>query len=40
MKKSTGVAAVSEHVIELAGGNIIVKKIKRDGITLAIGELN
>ena len=40
VKKSTGVAAVSEPVIELAGGNIIVKKIKRDGITLAIGELN
>ncbi|WP_195988784.1 cobalt-precorrin 5A hydrolase [Clostridium sp. D53t1_180928_C8] len=40
VKKSTGVSAVSEPVIELAGGNIIVKKIKRDGMTLAIGELS
>lgn len=40
VKKSIGVSAVSEPVIELAGGNIIVKKIKRDGMTLAIGELN
>lgn len=40
VKKSIGVSAVSEPVIELAGGNIIVKKIKRDGMTLAIGELS
>ena len=40
VKKSIGVSAVSEPVIELAGANIIVKKIKRDGMTLAIGELN
>ncbi len=40
VKKSTGVSAVSEPVIELAGGDIIFKKIKRDGMTLAIGELN
>lgn len=40
VKKSIGVSAVSEPVIELAGGNIIFKKIKRDGMTLAIGELN
>ena len=40
VKKTTGVSAVSEPVIELAGGDIIFKKIKRDGITLAIGELN
>lgn len=39
VKKSIGVSAVSEPVIELAGGNIIVSKIKRDGMTLAIGEL-
>lgn len=40
VKKSIGVSAISEPVIELAGGNIIVKKIKRDGMTLAIGELS
>ena len=40
VKKSIGVSAVSEPVIELAGGNIIVSKIKRDGMTLAIGELS
>lgn len=40
VKKSIGVSAVSEPVIELAGGNIIVKKIKRDGMTLAIGEIS
>ena len=40
VKKSIGVSAVSEPVIELSGGNIIVKKIKRDGMTLAIGELS
>lgn len=40
VKKSIGVSAVSEPVIELAGGDIIFKKIKRDGMTLAIGELN
>ena len=40
VKKSIGVASVSEPVIELSGGKIIVKKIKRDGMTLAIGELN
>ena len=40
VKKSTGVSAVSEPVIELAGGDIIFKKIKKDGMTLAIGELN
>lgn len=40
VKKSIGVSAVSEPVIELAGANIIIKKIKKDGMTLAIGELN
>ena len=40
VKKSIGVSAVSEPVIELAGGNIIFKKIKKDGMTLAIGELS
>lgn len=40
VKKSIGVSAVSEPVIELSGGNIIVKKIKRDGMTLAIGEIS
>lgn len=40
VKKSIGVSAVSEPVIELSGGNIIVKKIKKDGMTLAIGELS
>ena len=40
VKKAIGVASVSEPVIELSGGKIIVKKIKRDGMTLAIGELN
>lgn len=39
VKKSIGVGVVSEPVIELSGGNIIVKKIKKDGMTLAIGEL-
>ena len=40
VKKAIGVSAVSEPVIELAGANIIIKKIKKDGMTLAIGELN
>ena len=40
VKKSIGVSAVSEPVIELAGGNIIFKKIKKDGMTLAIGEIS
>lgn len=40
VKKSIGVSVVSEPVIELAGGDIIFKKIKKDGMTLAIGELN
>ncbi|MEN8075942.1 cobalt-precorrin 5A hydrolase [Clostridioides difficile] len=40
VKKTVGVSCVSEPVVELCGGNIIVKKIKKDGITLAIGELN
>lgn len=40
VKKSIGVSAVSEPVIELCGGNMIINKIKKDGMTLAIGELS
>lgn len=39
VKKSIGVGAVSEPVVELSGGDIIVNKIKKDGMTLAIGRL-
>ena len=39
VKKSIGVASVSEPVVELARGEIIVSKIKKDGMTLCIGEL-
>lgn len=38
VKSVVGVSAVSEPVVELAGANLIVSKLKRDGITLAIGE--
>ena len=39
VKKSIGVSSVSEPVVELAGGEIIISKIKKDGMTLCIGEL-
>ncbi|GAB6168917.1 cobalt-precorrin 5A hydrolase [Clostridium carnis] len=39
VKKQVGVKCVCEPVIELLGGNLIVKKIKNNGMTLAIGEL-
>lgn len=39
VKKSIGVSSVSEPVVELAGGEIIVSKVKKDGMTLCIGEL-
>ena len=39
VKKTVGVSSVSEPVVELCGGTILVKKIKKDGMTLTIGEL-
>lgn len=40
VKNSIGVYAVCEPVIELSNGKIIVGKVKKEGMTLAIGELN
>jgi cobalt-precorrin 5A hydrolase len=40
VKSIVGVAAVSEPVIELSGAILKVSKVKRDGITLAIGEFS
>lgn len=40
VKKQVGVRAVSEPVVELSEGKLIVNKIKKDGITLSIGYLN
>ena len=40
VKKQVGVRAVSEPVVELSGGKLMVNKIKKDGITLSIGYLN
>lgn len=40
VKSIVGVAAVSEPVVELCAANLIVKKLKMDGITLAIGEIS
>lgn len=40
VKLIVGVAAVSEPVIELSGASLKVNKLKRDGITLAIGEFS
>lgn len=40
VKSIVGVSAVSEPVIELSGANLIVRKLKRDGMTLAIGEIS
>lgn len=40
VKSIVGVAAVSEPVIELSGASLKVSKLKRDGITLAIGEFS
>lgn len=40
VKSTVGVSAVSEPVIELSGANLIVRKLKRDGMTLAIGEFS
>lgn len=40
VKSIVGVSAVSEPVIELSGASLKVSKLKRDGITLAIGEFS
>ncbi|MGG7177025.1 cobalt-precorrin 5A hydrolase [Clostridium paraputrificum] len=37
VKKTVGVKAVSEPVVELTGAKLIVNKIKKDGMTLSIG---
>lgn len=39
VKNTVGVKAVCEPVIELSSAEIIINKIKRDGITLAIGRV-
>ncbi|EGT3616352.1 cobalt-precorrin 5A hydrolase [Clostridium perfringens] len=39
VEKSVGVRAVSEPVVILMNGNIIVNKLKKNGMTLTIGEL-
>ncbi|MGL4570400.1 MAG: cobalt-precorrin 5A hydrolase [Clostridium sp.] len=40
VKSIVGVKAVSEPVVELAGGHIIIDKIKNSGMTLTVGILN
>lgn len=40
VKSIVGVSAVSEPVIELSSASLKVSKLKRDGITLAIGEFS
>lgn len=40
VEKSIGVRAVSEPVVLLMDGNIIINKIKKNGMTLTIGEKN
>lgn len=39
VEKSVGVRAVSEPAVVLMNGNIIVNKLKKNGMTLTIGEL-
>lgn len=39
VEKSIGVRAVSEPAVVLMNGNIIVNKLKKNGMTLTIGEL-
>ena len=39
VEKSVGVRAVSEPAVLLMNGNIIVNKLKKNGMTLTIGEL-
>lgn len=39
VKKTVGVKAVSEPVVELLGGEILYHKIKKDGMTLTIGKV-
>ena len=40
VEKTIGVRAVCEPCVELLGGSLITEKLKADGMTLCIGELN
>ena len=37
VKATVGVSCVSEPVVDLSGGEIIIEKIKNNGMTLTVG---